>query len=108
MKKICLMSVATMVVAFAVLSQMRAVEAFGPAGQNLRQRLHSAAGKLSRHLRRMINDRVAAAIADREQRVAPFALRELSDAELKDFGRDRGGAGGAFHRYRNVKLTTMR
>ena len=107
MKKICLMTTVTMVVAVAVLSQMRAVEAFGPAGPNLRERLHSAAGKLSRRLRRMINDWVAAAIAYREHRVTLFALRNLSDAELKDFGADRGSPRGALHRYRNV-FTPMR
>jgi hypothetical protein len=99
MKKICLM---TMVVAVAVLSRMWAVEALSPAGPNLRERLHSAAGKWSRRLRRMVDDWVAAAIAYREHRVTLFALRNFSDAELRDFGVYRGSPGSAFHRYRDL------
>ena len=97
-----------MLVAVAILSQMRAVEAFSPAGPDLRERLHSGAGKLSRRLRRMINDWVAGAIAYRERRVTQFALRNLSDIELKDFGAYRGNPGSALHRYRDVKFTTRR
>lgn len=90
MTKIYLMTAATMVAAVAILSPMRAAGALGPAGPNLRERLHSVAGKLSRGLRRMVNDRVAAAIAYREHRVTLFALRNPSDPELRDVG-----AGGA-------------
>jgi len=106
MKNIYLMTVAAMVVAVAVLARMRAVGAFSPAGPDLRQRLHSGAGKLSRGLRRLVNDWVAAAIAYRERRVALFALRNLSDPELKDFGVYRGSPRGAFHR--DVKFATRR
>jgi uncharacterized protein YjiS (DUF1127 family) len=106
MKKICLMTAVTMVVAVAVLSQMRAVEALSSAGANLRERLHSAAGKWSRRLRRMVDDWVAAAIAYREHRVTLFALRNFSDAELRDFGVSRGSSGSAVHRHRDV--TTRR
>ena len=106
MKNICLMTAVTMLV--AVLHQMRAVEAFGPAGPNLRERFHAGVGKLSRYLLRVINDWVAAAIAYREHRVTLFALRNLSEAERKDFGAYRGSPESAIHRHRNVKFTTMR
>jgi uncharacterized protein YjiS (DUF1127 family) len=108
MEKIYLMSAVTMVVAVAVLSRMRAVGALSPAGPNLRQRLHSGAGKLLRRLRRMINDWVAGAIAYREHRVTLFALRNLSGPELKDFGVYRGSPAGACRRDRDVKLATGR
>lgn len=108
MKKVYLITTVTMVVAVAVLSQMRAVEAFSPAGPNLRERLHSGAGKLFRRLRRMINDWVAGAIAYRERRLTQFALRNLSGAESDDFDVPRGSAGSAFRRYRNVKFATRR
>jgi uncharacterized protein YjiS (DUF1127 family) len=108
MKKICLMTAVTMVVAAAVLSRMRAVEALSPAGPNPRERLHSAAGKWSRRLRRMVDDWVAAAIAYRERRVTLFALRNFSDAELRDFGVYRASSGSFFHRHRDVKFTSRR
>jgi hypothetical protein len=108
MKKINLMTTVTTVVAVAVLSQIRDVGAFSPAGLHLRERLHSGAGKLFRRLRRMINDRVAGAIAYRERRVTQFALRNLRDADSSDFDVARGSPGSAFHRYRNVKFTTRR
>jgi uncharacterized protein YjiS (DUF1127 family) len=108
MKKIHLMTTVTMVVAVAVLSRMLAVAAFSPAGPNLQGRLHSGAGKLFRRLRRMINDRVADALAYRERRVTQFALRNLSDIELKDFGACRRSPGSAFHRCRDVNFTTRR
>ena len=56
----------------------------------------------------MVNDWVAAAIAYRERRVTQFALRNLSDIELKDFGVYRGNPGSALHRYRDVKFATRR
>ena len=105
MKKIYLMTAMTMVVAVAVLALMRA---FKPAGPDLRQRLHSGAGKLSGFLLRMVNDWVAAAIAHRERRVTQFALRNPSDIELKDFGGYRGNPGSALPRYRDVKFATRR
>jgi hypothetical protein len=105
MKKIYLRTAMTMVVAVAVLARMRA---FSPAAPDLRQRLHSGAGKLSGFLRRMVNDWVAAAIAYRERRVTQFALRNPSDIELKDFGGYRGNPGSALHRYRGVKFATRR
>jgi hypothetical protein len=107
MKKIYLMTTVTMVVAVAVLSRMLAVAAFSPAGPNLQERLHSGAGKLFRRLRRMINDRVADALAYRERRVTQFALRNLSDIE-KDFGTCRRSPRSAFHRCRDVNFTTRR
>ncbi|MGZ3361233.1 MAG: hypothetical protein ACXU84_18045 [Xanthobacteraceae bacterium] len=108
MKKIYLMTAVTMAVAVAVLSRMRAAEAFSPEGPNLPERLHSAAGKLFRRVRRMINDWVAGTIAYRERRVTQFALRNLSDIELKDFGAYRGNPGSVLHRYRDLKFTTRR
>ena len=108
MKKIYLMRAATTVVAVAVLSQMRAAEVFGSDGANLRERLHSGAGRLFRRVRRMINDWVAGAIAYRERRVTQFALRNLSDVELKDFGAYRGNSGSVLHRDRGLKFTTRR
>jgi hypothetical protein len=104
MKKICLMTTVTMVVAVAVLSQMLAAGAFSP----VQERLHSGAGKLFRRFRRMINDWVAGAIAYRERRVTQFALRNLFDIELKDFGAYRRNPGSAFHRCRGVNFTTRR
>jgi hypothetical protein len=106
MKKIYLMTTVTMVVAVAVLSQMPAVRAFNPAGTNLQERLNCCAGKLFRRFGRMINDWVAGAIAYRERRVTQFALRSLSDIELKDFGAYRRSPGSAFHR--DVNVTTRR
>jgi uncharacterized protein YjiS (DUF1127 family) len=108
MKKIYLMTTVTMVDAVAVLSRMRAVESFGSIGRNLREQLHSGAGKLFRRLRRMINARVAAAIAHRERRVTQFALRNLSDIELKDFGAYRGNPASVLHRRGDVKFATRR
>jgi hypothetical protein len=105
MKKIYLM---TSVVAVAVLSQMPAARAFSPAGPNLQERLNSCAGKLFRRFRRMINDWVAGAIAYRERRVTQFALRSLSDIELKEFGAYRRNPGSDFHRCRDVNVTTRR
>jgi hypothetical protein len=106
MKIIHLMTTVTTPV--AVVSRMRAVEAFSPAGPHPRERLHSGAGKLFRRLRRLLNDLVADAIADREHRVAQFALRNPSDVELKDFGSYCGEAGNALHRYRELKFATRR
>jgi uncharacterized protein YjiS (DUF1127 family) len=106
MKKIYLMTAAT--IAIAVWSQMRATEVFSPDGANLRERLHSGAGRLFRRVRRMINDQVAGAIAYRERRVTQFALRNLSDVELKDFGAYRGNPGSVLHRYRGLTFTTRR
>jgi hypothetical protein len=108
MKKIYLMTAATMVAAVAVVLRMQAVGALSPAGPNLGKRLHSGAGKLSRWIRRMINDWVAAAIAYREHRVTQFALRNLSDPEPMDFGIYRGSPGGAFRRYRDARFATRR
>jgi uncharacterized protein YjiS (DUF1127 family) len=88
MKKIYLMTAATMVVAVAVLARI--------------------AGRLFRRVRRMIDDWVAGAIAYRERRVTQFALRSLSDPELKDFSAYRGNSGSLFHRYRDVKFATRR
>lgn len=88
MKKIYLMTAATMVVAVAVLARI--------------------AGRLFRRVRRMIDDWVAGAIAYRERRVTQFALRNLSDPELKDFRVYRGTPRGAIHRYRDVKFATRR
>jgi uncharacterized protein YjiS (DUF1127 family) len=102
------MTTVTMVVAVAVLSRMLAAGAFIPAGPNLPERLHSGAGKLFRRFRRMINDWVAGAIAYRERRVTQFALRNLSDIELRDFGAHRRSPGSAFHRCRDVNFTTRR
>ena len=108
MKKIYLMTTVTMAVADPVSSVMRAAQAFGPDGANLRERLHAGAGKLFRRVGRMINDRVAGAIAYRERRLTQCALRNLSDIELKDFGAYRGNPGSVHHRYRDVKFTTRR
>lgn len=106
MKKLYLMTAAT--IAVAVLSQMRAAEVYSPNGANLRERRHSGAGRLFRRVRRMINDWVAGAIAYRERRVTQFALRNLSDVGLKDFGAYRGNPGSVLHRYRGLKFTTRR
>lgn len=108
MKKIYLMTAVTMIVAVSVRSQMRAAETFSPAGPDLRERLHSAARKLSRRLRRMVDNWVAAALAYREQQAMLSALRNLSDAELKDFGVYRGSPGSALHRNCDVKLLNRR
>jgi uncharacterized protein YjiS (DUF1127 family) len=106
MKKIYLMTAVTMAV--AVLSKMQAAEASSPEGPNLPERLHSAAGKLFRRIRWMINDWVAGTIAYRERRVTQFALRNLSDIELKDFGDYRGNPESVLHRYRDLKFITRR
>lgn len=108
MKKIHLMTAVTMVVAAAVPPRMQAAEAFSPGVANLRERLHVGTGKLFRRVRRMINDRVAGAIAYRERRVTRFALRHLSDIELKDFGAYRGNPGSVLRRERELKFTTRR
>ena len=50
---------------------------------------------------------VAGAIAHRERRVTQFALRNLSDIELKDFGAYRGDPVSVLRR-RDVKLATRR
>ena len=108
MKKIHLMTAVTMVVADPVSSLVRAAQAFGPDGANLRERLRAGAGKLLRRVGRMINDRVAGAIAYRERRLTRFALRNLSDIELNEFGACRGNPGSVHHRYRDVRFTTRR
>ncbi len=108
MKKIYLMTAVTLIVTIAVLSQMRSAEAFAPAGPGLRQRLHAAARKTFRRLRRLLDNLVAAGIAYREHHVTLSALRNLSDTELKDFGVYRGSPRSAFHRYRDVKFTSPR
>ena len=108
MKKIYSMTAVTMVVAIPLSSLMRAVEALGPDGENLRERLHAVAGRLFRRVRRMINDRVAGAIANRERRLTQDALRNLSDIELKDFGAYRGNRSSVLHRCRDVQFTTRR
>lgn len=41
-------------------------------------------------IRRFVNNLVAAALARRERQVALFALRQMSDRELKDLGLYRG------------------
>jgi uncharacterized protein YjiS (DUF1127 family) len=104
MKKIHLMMAMTMVAAVAVRSRMQAVGAASPAAPNLRERLPAGARRLSRSLWRTVNDWVAAAIAHREHRVTLFALRNLSDPELKDFGVYRGRPEGAFRCCRNINL----
>lgn len=106
--KIHQMTKVTMVEAAAVSPRMRAVEGFGPNGPNLRERLRFETGKLSRRLRRMINDWVADAIAHRERRVVQFALRNLFDIELKNSGACGGNPGSILHRHRDVRFATRR
>ena len=108
MKKIYLMTAVTTIVAVSVRSRMRAAETLSPAGPDLRERLYFAARKLSRRLRRMVDNWVAAALAYREQQATLSALRNLSDAELKGFGVYRGRPGSALHRYRDIKLSSRR
>ncbi len=108
MKKIHLMTAAIAVVAVAVVSQLRTVEAFKPVRPDLSANLRFMAGKLSRRLRRLVNNWVAAAIAYREHQATLSALGKLSDAELKDFGVYRGSLGSPFHRYRDVKFSARR
>jgi uncharacterized protein YjiS (DUF1127 family) len=107
MKKFYLMPAMTMVIAAAVSTRMQAAAASG-SDANPRRRSHIGAGNLARRVRRTINDWVAGAIARRERRVTRFALRNLSDIELKDFGAYRGNPGSALRRDRDLKSTTRR
>jgi uncharacterized protein YjiS (DUF1127 family) len=108
MKKIYLMTAVAAIVVVAVMSQMRAAEALNPEGPSLRQRLYAAAARLSRRLRRIVNNRIAAMIAYRAHQATLSALGNLSDPELKDFGVYRGSPGSAFHRHRDVKFPSTR
>ena len=108
MKNIHQMTATTMVFAGAALSSMRAVKTFSPDDASPWERLHSAADKLLRRIWRMINDGVADAIARRERCVTQFALRNLSNIEMRDFGACRGNPGSVLHRIRDVKFTTRR
>jgi len=108
MKKIYLMTSAAAIVAVAVVSEMRAAEALNPAGPGLRRSLYVVAARLSRRLRRIVNNWIAAMIAYRAHQVTLAALGNLSDPELKDFGVYRGSPGSAFHRHRDFKCASKR
>jgi uncharacterized protein YjiS (DUF1127 family) len=108
MKKIYLMSAVAMIAVVAAVSRMRAAEVLSPAGPASRQRLYAAAARLSRRLRRSVNNWIAAMIAYRAHQATLAALGNLSDPELKDFGVYRGSPGSAFHRHRDLKCTSTR
>jgi len=108
MKKTCPMTAVTAVVSVSLVPKILAAEAFRPARASLQQELHSATGRLSRRLRRLLNNWVAAAIAHREQQATLSVLRSRSDAELKGFGIYRGGLGRAHDRRRGNELVARR
>jgi uncharacterized protein YjiS (DUF1127 family) len=104
MKKIYLITAVIVVITSSIVPQLSAAEALRPARPRLPAKPQSAARRLSRRLRRLVNNWVATALAHREQQAALFALRKLSDAEFKDFGVYRGSLGSAEDRHRGVKF----
>jgi len=107
MKKIYPKRAVAMIVV-AVMSQMCAAKASNQAKPGLRQRLRAAAAGPSRRVWRIVNNWIAAMIADRERQATLSALGDLSDAELRDFRVYRGSPGSAFHRHRDVKFKSTR
>jgi uncharacterized protein YjiS (DUF1127 family) len=108
MKKICLMTAAAAIVVVAVVSEMRAAATLNPAGPGLRRSLYVVAARLSRRLRRIVDNRIAAMIAYRAHQATLSALGNLSDSELRDFGVYRGSPASAFHRHRDIKFPSTR
>jgi hypothetical protein len=108
MKKIYLMTSAAAIVAVAVVSEMRAAEALNPAGPGLRRSLYVVAARLSRRLRRIVNNWIAAMIAYRAHQATLSAPGNLPDPELGDFGVYRGSPGSGFHRHCDVKFPSRR
>jgi hypothetical protein len=104
MKKIDLATAVTTAVTVAAVSRLRVVEAFGPARLSLPANMRSMASKLARCLRRQIDNRVAAAIAYHETKVAPATPGDLCDGELRNFGAYRRISGSAGNRYRRAKF----
>lgn len=107
MKKIDLATAVTTVVTVAAVSRLRVVEAFAPARLSLPANMRSMASKLARRLRRQIDNRVAAAIAYHETKVAPATPGDLCDGELGSFGAYRGISDSAGDRHRRAQFVSQ-
>jgi uncharacterized protein YjiS (DUF1127 family) len=85
--------IATMIAAVvttSLASHVLVVHASGAATTGLRARLGAVLRRALRRTKSFLDDRIAAALAERERRAARFALHRMSDRELRDIGLSRG------------------
>ncbi len=93
MSKMYFATVIAVFVTTSLATNLLVVGTRGPVLPGMAVRLHGRSRRLGRRLKRVIDNWVAAMVANRERQAAVYAVHHMSDRERKDMGLYRGSLG---------------